>query len=72
MINAVVENKHGETAVIDLTSNYHVIYRELRTAGYQGSNQMKINAAETRLTFYCPLTASIDDGEEYGDIFKYL
>ncbi len=33
MINSVVQDKHGETAVIDLTSNYHVIYRELRTAG---------------------------------------
>ena len=150
MINAVVQNKHGETAVIDLTSNYHIIYRELRTAGYQGSpellglqdnedeeysvklysdsdignsmilllnekdslydayqldlavtnareeiktdleqnllnkkysaysevlediNQMKINAAETRLTFYCPLKASIDDGEEYDSAAKYI
>ena len=146
MINAVVQNKHGETAVIDLTSNYHIIYRELRTVGYQGSpellglrdnedeeysvklysdsdignsmilllnekdslydayqltnareeiktdleqnllnkkysaysevlediNQMKINAAETRLTFYCSLKASIDDGEEYGSAAKYI
>lgn len=143
MINAIVQNKHGETAVIDLTVHYHEIYKELQSLGYYGSperlllrdevdeeysvklysdsdignsmilllnerdslydaylldlavtnareeiktdleqnllhgqyttfsevlddiNQMKIEAAETRLTFFCPLEATIYDDEGY-------
>lgn len=34
--------------------------------------QIKINAAEAKLTFYCPLTASIDDGEEYSSVANYI
>ena len=37
MINAIVQNKHGETAVIDLTVHYHEIYKELQSLGYYGS-----------------------------------
>ena len=143
MINAIVQNKQGETAVIDLTVHYHEIYKELQSLGYYGSperlllrdeedeeysvklysdsdignsmilllnervslydaylldlavtnareeiktdleqnllhgqyttfsevlddiNQMKIAAAETRLTFFCPLEATIYDDEGY-------
>ena len=143
MINAIVQNKHGETAVIDLTVHYHEIYKKLQSLGYYGSperlllrdeedeeysvklysdsdignsmilllnerdclydaylldlavtnareeiktdleqnllhgqyttfsevlddiNQMKIAAAETRLTFFCPLEATIYDDEGY-------
>ncbi len=150
MIKAIIENKNGETAVVDLTAHYHEIYKDLQAIGYYGSperillrdeedeeyrvklysdsnignsmikllnerdnlydaylldlavtnareeiktdleqnllhgqystfsdvlediNQMKISAAETRLTFYCPLTASIDDGDEYGSAAKYI
>ena len=150
MLNAIVQNKHGTTAVIDLTAHYHELYRELQAIGYCNSperlrlrdeedeeysvklysdsdigksmlrllnesdslydaylldlavtnareeiktdleqnllhgqystfsdvlediNQMKISAAETRLTFYCPLTASINDGEEYSSAAKYI
>ncbi len=150
MINAIMQNKNGETAVLDLTAHYHEIYKDLQAIGYYGSperillrdeedeeyrvklysdsdignsiirllnendtlydaylldlavtnareeiqpdleqnllhgrhstfsdvlediNQMKINAAETKITFYCPLTASIDDGEEYGSAAKYI
>ena len=143
MINAIVQNKQGETAVIDLTVHYHEIYKELQSLGYYSSperlllrdeedeeysvklysdsdignsmilllnerdslydaylldlavtnareeiktdleqnlmhgqyttfsevlddiNQMKIEAAETRLTFFCPLEATIYDDEGY-------
>ena len=37
MINAIVQNKQGETAVIDLTVHYHEIYKELQSLGYYGS-----------------------------------
>ena len=33
MINAIVQNKQGETAVIDLTVHYHEIYKELQSLG---------------------------------------
>ena len=143
MINAIVQNKQGETAVIDLTVHYHEIYKELQSLGYYSSperlllrdeedeeysvklysdsdignsmilllnerdslydaylldlavtnareeiktdleqnllhgqyttfsevlddiNQMKIAAAETKLTFFCPLEATIYDDEGY-------
>lgn len=143
MIHAIVKNKNGDVAVIDLTVHYHEMYKELQTIGYYGSpellrlrdvedeeytvklysdsdigksmilllndrdsfydaylldlavtnareeikteleqkllheqystftevlediNQMKIDAAETRLTFFCPLEAMIDEGEGY-------
>ena len=143
MIHAIVKNKNGDAAVIDLTVHYHEMYKKLQTIGYYGSpellrlrdeedeeynvklysdsdigksmilllndrdslydaylldlavtnareeikteleekllheqystftealediNQMKIDAAETRLTFFCPLEAMIDEGEGY-------
>ena len=37
MINAIVQNKQGETAVIDLTVHYHEIYKELQSLGYYSS-----------------------------------
>lgn len=37
MINAIVQNKQGETAVIDLTVHCHEIYKELQSLGYYGS-----------------------------------
>lgn len=149
MLNAVIQNKNGETAVIDLTSQYHEIYRELQTVGcykppdqlllqdeeemeyrvklYSESdvgshmllllnernslcdaylldlavtnareeikagleqnllcgqyaqfsdvlediNQMKVEASGTRLTFFCPLEASLDEGEGCYPVTKY-
>lgn len=143
MINAVIQNKHGETAVIDLTAHYHEIYKDLQAVGYYGSperillrdeeneeyrvklysdsdignsmilllnendtlydaylldlavtnareeikpdleqnllygqyttfsdalediNQMKMDVAETKITFFCPLEATIYDDEGY-------
>ncbi|MCI8471853.1 MAG: hypothetical protein HFE65_01955 [Clostridiales bacterium] len=142
MINVVVQNKDGETAVLDLTTHYHEIYRSLLAIGYgspellrlrdeedeeysvklysdsdignsmirllnendtlydaylldlavtnareeiqpdleqkllleqystfsevlEDINQMKIDVAETRLTFFCPLEATIYDEEGY-------
>ena len=40
MINAIVQNKQGETAVIDLTVHYHEIYKELQTLDYYGSPKL--------------------------------
>ena len=37
MINAIVQNRQGENAVIDLTVHYHEIYKELQSLGYYGS-----------------------------------
>ena len=139
MINAIVQNKEGKTAVIDLSGHSHEMYESLRSIGcsispeylrlrdeeneeyrmklYSDSeigsktilvlserdslydaymldlavtnardeikdeleenllhgqylnveevlddiNEMKMQAADTRLSFYCPLTASLDD-----------
>ena len=150
MINAIVQNKQGETAVIDLNVHYHEIYKELQSLGYYGSperlllrdeedeeysvklysdsdignsmilllnerdslydaylldlavtnareeiktdleqnllygqyttfsevlediHQMKIEAAETRVTFFCPLKATIyDDEGDYSPASNY-
>lgn len=149
MLNAIIQNKNGETVVIDLTSQYHEIYRELQTVGcykppdqlllqdeedmeysvklYSESdvgnhmllllnernslcdaylldlavtnarkeikadleqkllhgqythfsdvlvdiNRMKAGAAGTRLTFFCPLEASMDEGGDYYPVTKY-
>lgn len=143
MINAIIQNKNGETAVLDLTAHYHEIYKDLQAIGYYGSperillrdeedeeyrvklysdndignsmilllnerdslydaylldlavtnareeikpdleqnllygqysnfsdvlediNQMKMNAAETKITFFCPLEATVYDEECY-------
>lgn len=143
MINAIIQNKNGETAVLDLTAHYHEIYKDLQAIGYYGSperillrdeedeeyrvklysdndignsmilllnerdslydaylldlavtnareeikpdleqkllygqystfsdvlediNQMKMNVAETRITFLCPLEATVYDEEGY-------
>lgn len=37
MINAIIQNKNGETAVLDLTAHYHEIYKDLQAVGYYGS-----------------------------------
>ena len=37
MINAIIQNKNGETAVLDLTAHYHEIYKDLQAIGYYGS-----------------------------------
>lgn len=37
MINAIVQNKNGEVAVIDLIAHYHEMYRELQSIGYYDS-----------------------------------
>ena len=143
MINAIIQNKNGETAVLDLTAHYHEIYKDLQAIGYYGSperillrdeedeeyrvklysdndignsmilllnesdslydaylldlavtnareeikpdleqnllygqysnfsdvlediNQMKIDAAKTKITFFCPLEATVYDKEGY-------
>ena len=143
MINAIIQNKNGETAVLDLTAHYHEIYKDLQAIGYYGSperillrdeedeeyrvklysdndignsmilllnerdslydaylldlavtnareeikpdleqnllygqysnfsdvlediNQMKIDAAKTKIIFFCPLEATVYDEEGY-------
>lgn len=37
MINAIIQNQNGETAVLDLTAHYHEIYKDLQAVGYYGS-----------------------------------
>ncbi len=150
MINAVIQNKNGETAVLDLTAHYHEIYKGLQSVGYYGSperlllrdeedeeyrvklysdsdignsmirllnendtiydaylldlavtnarveiqpdleqnllyeqystfsdvlediNQMKIDAAESKITFFCPLKAIVYDEEGgYSPVSNY-
>lgn len=149
MINAIIENKNGETAVIDLTDSYYDIYKQLQEIGYFQSpeclllrdeedegyrvklysdsnignhlllllndrnslydayilnlavtnarseikteleqnilhgqysgfkdvikdiDHMKIEAANAKLTFYCPLVASLDEGEDYYPVSHY-
>lgn len=149
MINAIIENKNGETAVITLTDSYYDIYKQLQEIGYFQSperlllrdeededyhvklysdsnignhlllllndrnslydayilnlavtnarseikteleqnilhgqysgfkdvikdiDHMKIEAANAKLTFYCPLVASLDEGEDYYPVSHY-
>lgn len=34
MLNAIIENKNGDTANIDLTTHYFELYKELQAVGY--------------------------------------
>ena len=33
MLNAIIQNQKGETAVVDLTVNFTTLYREIHTIG---------------------------------------
>lgn len=150
MINAIIQNKNGETAVLDLTSHYCEMYKDLQAVGYyelperillrdeedeeyrvklysdndignsmilllnesdslydaylldlavtnareeikpdleqnllygqysnfsdvlEDINQMKIDAAKTKITFFCPLEATVCDEEGcYSPVSDY-
>ncbi len=149
MLNAIIENKNGDTANIDLTTHYFELYKELQAVGYCASpqrlklkdedeeeyrvklysdssignqmilllnernslydaylldlavinardeikddleqnilngqyanfsevlediNEMKMQAASSKLSFYCPLVASLDEGEDYYPASSY-
>ena len=63
MINAIVQNKHGETAVIDLTVLYHEIYKELQSLGYYSSPERLLLRDEEDEEYSVKLYSDSDTAE---------
>lgn len=63
MLNAVVQNKLGETAIIDLTTHYHKIYQKLQAIGYYGSPERILLRDEESEEYRVKLYSDSDIGK---------